>query len=176
MSRSIPSAFGALAVLLTAGCVAPGASLGPADPPAPAVASDAALNAGEVAEAQTLLRSLGYSVGVADGIVGPRTRTAIRGYQASTGAAVNGVPTQGLLASLRGSAAALPEPGGRRRAAPQRAREPARRIDRGAAGERVVAPGRAGAGGLDAPGRAERAEPDRRARPRGPVREPAGRP
>ncbi len=43
-----------------------------------------------VARIQRSLASLGYAPGLADGIVGPRTRTAIRAYQAD-----QGLPTTG---------------------------------------------------------------------------------
>lgn len=50
---------------------------------------------------QEELAAHGYAVGPADGVVGPRTRAAIRAYQRDAGLPVNGVPTKDLLDHLK---------------------------------------------------------------------------
>jgi peptidoglycan hydrolase-like protein with peptidoglycan-binding domain len=54
-----------------------------------------------IAEAQRLLRRLGYQPGAADGSLGPRTRQAIRAYQQRIGERVDGQVNERLLAHLR---------------------------------------------------------------------------
>ena len=54
-----------------------------------------------VAEAQQLLNKLGYVVGTPDGIVGAKTRQAIRRFQKAKGMPETGQVTSGLLQSLR---------------------------------------------------------------------------
>ena len=54
-----------------------------------------------VAEAQQLLNRLGYVVGTPDGIVGAKTRQAIRRFQKAKGMPETGQVTSGLLQSLR---------------------------------------------------------------------------
>ena len=54
--------------------------------------------------AQGYLNKLGYSCGVADGVVGPKTREAIRKYQADHGLQVDGNVTVSLVASLKQAA------------------------------------------------------------------------
>ena len=53
-----------------------------------------------VVEVQRRLRNQGYYYGAIDGIVGPRTRAAIRGYEHSHGLPVDGVIDDQLLADL----------------------------------------------------------------------------
>jgi hypothetical protein len=55
----------------------------------------------ETAEVQRLLQRLGYAVGVADGIAGPRTVAAVRAFQASRGLPVTGDVDTNLLEVLR---------------------------------------------------------------------------
>lgn len=52
-------------------------------------------------ELQTLLAQRKYDVGEADGVIGRKTREAIRAYQRSQGLPPDGFATQTLLASLR---------------------------------------------------------------------------
>lgn len=54
-----------------------------------------------VAQAQRLLKELGYGVGTADGIVGRRTRKAVTAYQRDRGLPQDGKVTAGLLQSLQ---------------------------------------------------------------------------
>ncbi len=60
----------------------------------------------DVQTAQRLLNALGYDAGPADGLLGPRTRTAVAAYQQSNGYSTNGRVTPTLLADLRGDQAA----------------------------------------------------------------------
>lgn len=59
-------------------------------------------------EVQAALLSLGYSVAV-DGVVGPRTRTAIQAFQRGRGLAADGVVGPQMIKALQ---AAMAEPGG----------------------------------------------------------------
>jgi hypothetical protein len=54
-----------------------------------------------VALAQSQLNALGYSAGPVDGVVGPRTRAAIRRFQADAGLPVDGRMNDPLIAALR---------------------------------------------------------------------------
>jgi peptidoglycan hydrolase-like protein with peptidoglycan-binding domain len=54
-----------------------------------------------VALAQSQLNALGYRAGPVDGIVGPRTRAAIRRFQADTGLPADGRMSDPLIAALR---------------------------------------------------------------------------
>ncbi|MEM8948770.1 MAG: peptidoglycan-binding protein [Pseudomonadota bacterium] len=54
-----------------------------------------------VINAQTMLNGLGYDAGTADGVVGPKTDRAIRGYQNKKGMASTGEVTPKLLAALK---------------------------------------------------------------------------
>lgn len=49
---------------------------------------------------QTYLARLGYDTGVADGILGRKTRAALREYQKARGLAADGFPTQDLLTRI----------------------------------------------------------------------------
>jgi type II secretory pathway predicted ATPase ExeA len=55
----------------------------------------------EIARVQSQLNTLGYAAGPVDGIMGPRTRAAIRRYQADAGLPVDGSMSDALIASLR---------------------------------------------------------------------------
>lgn len=68
-----------------------------------AVASDPA----DIREAQRILNALGYGAGAADGVVGPRTRSAIANYQSRNGLEQTGQLTSGLLRNLRREAQVL---------------------------------------------------------------------
>ncbi len=59
------------------------------------------LSAAEIVEIQTILARLGYAPGTADGLMGPNTRNAIRGFQSAKGLLSDGEPTVALLALLR---------------------------------------------------------------------------
>lgn len=65
-------------------------------------AASAAPTRAEVREAQRLLNELGFDLGPADGIAGPRTRAAVRDYQKQNGLPGTGVITVGLIARLQG--------------------------------------------------------------------------
>ena len=64
-------------------------------------ADDAPLSRGDVVEIQTRLAAMGEDAGEPDGIVGSRTREAIRGFQARLGLPADGYPDQTLLWELR---------------------------------------------------------------------------
>ncbi|TVR96416.1 MAG: hypothetical protein EA406_12040 [Rhodospirillales bacterium] len=70
-----------------------------------------------VADAQSLLAELGYGPGPVDGMVGPRTRAAVRAFQRAEGESVDGRITPALVATLRArqaaGAAVTPEERGR---------------------------------------------------------------
>ena len=53
-----------------------------------------------VRDIQTMLSELGYDPGPADGVMGRRTRSAIRTYQLHSDLAINGQPSQGLRKAL----------------------------------------------------------------------------
>lgn len=58
----------------------------------------------DVIEMQTLLARLGFDAGESDGVVGPRTRQAIRGFQKAGRMPADGFPNYALLQRLRESA------------------------------------------------------------------------
>ena len=62
---------------------------------------DRMLTHGERRELQTLLATLGFDPGAVDGRIGPRTRAAIRGYQASAGLLPDGYANEALLERVR---------------------------------------------------------------------------
>ena len=59
------------------------------------------LSRAEVMEIQSRLGRLGFGAGTPDGIVGPNTRKAIKGFQRRAGLPADGYPTIGLLERLR---------------------------------------------------------------------------
>ncbi len=63
-----------------------------------------------VAAVQKLLQELGHIPGSADGLLGPRTRAAIRSYQSDHGLAIDGEISHALLESLRRSVEGPAEP------------------------------------------------------------------
>lgn len=58
------------------------------------------LSAATVTALQTRLNTLGFDVGTPDGVLGPATRQAIRGYQVQQKMVADGYPSLGLLQSL----------------------------------------------------------------------------
>ncbi len=60
------------------------------------------LSLAERTEMQQLLARRGFNVGEADGRFGPRTRAALRDFQAAAGLVPDGFPSTTLLARLRG--------------------------------------------------------------------------
>ncbi|MEZ5858607.1 MAG: peptidoglycan-binding domain-containing protein [Geminicoccaceae bacterium] len=61
-------------------------------------------------EVQSLLGSLGYDPGPVDGIMGQKTRAAIRGFQEVAGLSVDGNVTEVLVAALRFAHAVQSQP------------------------------------------------------------------
>jgi lytic murein transglycosylase len=61
---------------------------------------DPGLSVAEMKELQTLLQARGYDVGKIDGVLGSGTREAVRQEQKRLGLAIDGWPTQELLAKL----------------------------------------------------------------------------
>lgn len=59
------------------------------------------LAATDIVEMQDILRRLGHYPDASDGLVGPKTRAAIRSYQASAGLPQDGFPDQDLMSRLR---------------------------------------------------------------------------
>jgi peptidoglycan hydrolase-like protein with peptidoglycan-binding domain len=66
-------------------------------PGTPPVVTDRGL----VQQIQAELNAHGYAVGAPDGVLGPRTRDAIRTYQSDANLPITGQPSQTLLASLQ---------------------------------------------------------------------------
>jgi peptidoglycan hydrolase-like protein with peptidoglycan-binding domain len=54
---------------------------------------------------QTALSNLGYAVGTPDGVIGPKSRAAIRAYQVDSGLPVSGEPSLALYEKLQASIA-----------------------------------------------------------------------
>lgn len=66
--------------------------------------SDASSLSYSVANVQQLLNDLGYDAGPVDGIMGSKTRSAIRAYQTDQGLPTSGQPSRSLFAKLQTSA------------------------------------------------------------------------
>lgn len=64
-------------------------------------AGDYALNKTQRAELQTLLNRAGFDVGTADGVVGPKTRSAVLAYQKARGISADGYVSGLLLERLK---------------------------------------------------------------------------
>lgn len=60
-----------------------------------------ALSRRQVGAMQDRLNALGYSVGPADGLIGPKTRMGIRAFQRDNGKIPDGFPTEALLEALK---------------------------------------------------------------------------
>jgi TPR repeat protein len=96
------------------------------------VAQDLSNDLEAVGEVQRALTELGYDPGPADGVMGPRTRSAIRAFQSSRGMTSDGIVSTALLGELeeaRAEAKPAPQIGGTAvvedatRSAPQPARQ-----------------------------------------------------
>jgi membrane-bound lytic murein transglycosylase B len=59
------------------------------------------LSRDQTLELQTLLNSLGYNAGSADGLFGSNTRRAVRAFQVQAGQTADGFPTEDLLMAVR---------------------------------------------------------------------------
>ncbi|WP_366657361.1 peptidoglycan-binding domain-containing protein [Fodinicurvata sp. EGI_FJ10296] len=66
----------------------------------PATSSPSPSYRDQVREAQTLLNRLGYNAGPADGLMGPRTRSAVRSFQRAHDLSVTGEVNQDLISAL----------------------------------------------------------------------------
>jgi hypothetical protein len=64
-------------------------------------ATQAVTQTADIREAQTALARLGFDPGPADGVVGPRTRAAVRAFQQASGLTANGNLTGDVLERLR---------------------------------------------------------------------------
>ena len=64
-------------------------------------------NRRRIADIQRGLASLGYDPGPADGILGPKTRAAVRAFQAREGLPVTGTVSASLVAALRSASSAV---------------------------------------------------------------------
>ncbi|UCD81043.1 MAG: TIR domain-containing protein [Desulfobacterales bacterium] len=64
----------------------------------------------EIAEIQELLSALGYDAGTADGLPGPKTRSAIEAFQNDNGWPVTGLPSRYLAEKLREAYGSVPAP------------------------------------------------------------------
>ena len=65
-------------------------------------AREESLSRADVKDLQRLLTAKGFTTGGADGVVGPKTRSAIKAFQKSSHLPPDGFPTMGLLERLRG--------------------------------------------------------------------------
>ena len=68
-------------------------------------ATEEPLSRAQVEELQGLLAQLGFDAGEPDGVIGSRTRAALREYQRAAKVPPDGYPTPDLLTSIRHSAA-----------------------------------------------------------------------
>lgn len=71
---------------------------------APSTRTGAAVPNEQIREIQTLLKSLGYNPGPADGVMGKRTTSAIAAFQKAAYIPVTGEPSAELLRTLRAHA------------------------------------------------------------------------
>ncbi len=107
MRRIHSTRLGALVgipIVMTAALTAPAGTDEPASPPpaAKAAVAWAGARAGHVREVQQALRDAGYDPGPIDGIMGPRTRSALRTYIAVPPPQVPN-PADQALAPFRGT-------------------------------------------------------------------------
>ena len=98
---------GCCAVFLLTGCIDEGLSKivkrDSNDGKAEVVYPSGPLTQQDIREVQRLLNARGYDAGPADGIMGPRTRSAITAFQRDSGMPVDGAPSWPLLVSLGGT-------------------------------------------------------------------------
>jgi hypothetical protein len=73
------------------------------------LSKDAELKRQRVSRVQRQLTSLGFDAGVADGQLGPKTRAAIRAFEAHEGMPVTGAVSQNLEDALRSASLAIPK-------------------------------------------------------------------
>lgn len=66
-------------------------------------ADDVPMSRQEVVELQTLLRENGFDAGEPDGVIGSKTRSAVRSYQRANGLPADGYPSALILKHLRGA-------------------------------------------------------------------------
>jgi len=85
---------------------APSASVAAAQPPEEAAPKESSFEA-TVRGVQQNLNSLGYEAGPIDGLIGPKTRAAIRDYQADQGLSPDGQVSYALLEQIESSMAPL---------------------------------------------------------------------
>ncbi len=69
--------------------------------PQPVLSNKRIVSRDQVRTAQTLLNRRGFNAGIADGLIGRKTRRAIRGFQKSNGIKVDGILTEELLRKLQ---------------------------------------------------------------------------
>lgn len=69
----------------------------------PRPAREVPLSRADIQSLQRLLTAKGYDAGGADGVVGPKTRSALKAYQEKALLPADGYPTIGLLERLRGT-------------------------------------------------------------------------
>lgn len=106
MNRHARSALLVSAVsLLLPGCTQRAATV--ATPPVQATAEEQTLAADEIPTAQRHLAALGYDVGPADGVLGPRSVSAIRTFQRDQHTEEDGKLTRALYARLEAARAKL---------------------------------------------------------------------
>jgi hypothetical protein len=80
------------------------ASVIPVPPPQSAVSAPAQTGRPQIARAQALLAELGYPIGVADGVAGKKTRSAVSAFRATNGLAKGDAIDDALIQSLELSA------------------------------------------------------------------------
>jgi membrane-bound lytic murein transglycosylase B len=71
---------------------------------AAALPDEEAVSLKAIEEMQALLNALGFDAGEPDGLVGPKTRDALRAYQTAEGLPADGYPTAEVIARLRAGA------------------------------------------------------------------------
>jgi membrane-bound lytic murein transglycosylase B len=71
---------------------------------AAALPDEEAVSLKAIEEMQALLNALGFDAGEPDGLVGPKTREALRAYQTAEGLPADGYPTAEVIARLRAGA------------------------------------------------------------------------
>ena len=80
-------------------------------PPRPAPRESRPLTGIEVVQLQGRLRALGFNAGPADGVIGPRTVTAVREFQAAHGLAVTGIIDSAVFDDVSVAQAKTVKPG-----------------------------------------------------------------